>query len=59
MPRPGLAAWLQLAYTFSWQPLSLAGRLVERSVRGLALIFYSVYLLHVLILTDLHVVLTF
>jgi peptidoglycan/LPS O-acetylase OafA/YrhL len=53
----GFAAWLQLAYTFSWQPLTFVGRLVERSVRGLALISYSVYLLHVLVLTDLHVLL--
>jgi peptidoglycan/LPS O-acetylase OafA/YrhL len=52
----GFAAWLRLAYTFSWTPTSLAGRVVEWTVRSAALASYSIYLLHVLIMSDLHVI---
>jgi peptidoglycan/LPS O-acetylase OafA/YrhL len=52
------AAWLRLFIEISWEPVSLAGRLTERAIRGIALASYSIYLLHVLIMTDLHVVLS-
>lgn len=54
----GFAGWLLIAYGISWKPLSVAGRLVEQSIRGLALTSYSIYLLHVLVMTDLHVILS-
>jgi len=53
----GFAGWLRLAYDFSWTPLTLAGRLSEKAIRGMALVSYSIYLLHVLVMTDLHVIL--
>jgi peptidoglycan/LPS O-acetylase OafA/YrhL len=53
----GFAGWLVLAYGVSWKPQSSIGRMAERTVRGAALASYSIYLLHVLVMTDLHVVL--
>jgi len=50
----GFAGWLRLAYDMHWEPQSWLGQLTEKAVRGLALISYSTYLVHTLILFDLH-----
>ncbi len=53
----GFAGWLRLAYDWSWRPSSIFGRLTIGAIRGTALVSYSVYLIHVLVMTDLHVIL--
>jgi len=53
----GFAAWLRLAYDIAWQPLSFLGRWTEKTIRGIALTSYSIYLIHVLALTDIRVLL--
>ncbi|WP_263356348.1 acyltransferase family protein [Acidicapsa ligni] len=51
----GFAAWLRLAYDLAWEPVSFAGRTMEKIIRGLALASYSIYLIHVLVMSDLRV----
>ena len=53
----GFASWLRLAYEISWNPASVAGRLVQKIVRGIALASYSIYLLHTVGMSDLHILL--
>ncbi len=53
----GFAGWLRLAYDLSWEPVSFVGRWTEKAVRAVALASYSIYLVHVLIFTDLRVLL--
>ena len=54
----GYSAWLRLAYDLRWTPTGLAARLLQRTVAGLALASYSIYLLHTLLFTDIRVLLT-
>lgn len=53
----GFAAWLRLAYDISWHPVSFLGRWTEKTIRGIALTSYSIYLVHVLALSDIRVLL--
>ncbi len=52
------AAWLRLFIDISWSPVSFTGRLIEKTIRAIALASYSIYLLHVLFMSDLHVLLS-
>jgi len=54
----GFAGWLRVAYGFIWNPVNFAGRMTERIIRGTALASYSIYLVHVLIMADLHTLLS-
>jgi peptidoglycan/LPS O-acetylase OafA/YrhL len=53
----GYAGWLRLAYDLRFDPTHFGGRLLKRTVQGLALASYSIYLVHTLLLTDLRVLL--
>jgi peptidoglycan/LPS O-acetylase OafA/YrhL len=51
----GYAAWLRLLFDLRWSPTWFAPRLVKSAARGLALASYSIYLVHVLLFTDIRV----
>ena len=53
----GYSAWLRLAYDLRWNPRAAGTRLLKKTVAGLALTSYSIYLLHTLLLTDVRVLL--
>ena len=53
----GFAGWVRLSYDLQWSPVSAAGVLLKRAIRGLALCSYSVYLIHTLLFSDLRVLL--
>ena len=42
----GWAAWVRFLYDLRWQPQKWASRLIQISIRGLALCSYSIYLTH-------------
>ena len=54
----GYSAWLRLAYDLRWTPTQPIARLLKRTIAGLALASYSIYLLHTLLFTDIRVLLT-
>jgi peptidoglycan/LPS O-acetylase OafA/YrhL len=45
------AALVRFLYDFQWQPQRWAGQIIQRSIRGLALCSYSIYLTHLALLT--------
>ncbi|MBS1799574.1 MAG: acyltransferase [Acidobacteria bacterium] len=49
----GFAGWVRVAYDIQWAPKSMAANLVKKSIHGLALCSYSVYLLHTAFFTDM------
>jgi peptidoglycan/LPS O-acetylase OafA/YrhL len=51
----GYAAWLRLLYDVRFEPATLPGRLLRRTISGLALASYSIYLVHTLLFTDIRV----
>lgn len=53
----GYSAWLRLLYDLQWSPASAIARGAKSAVQGLALISYSVYLVHTLLFTDVRVML--
>ncbi len=54
----GYTAWVRLAYDLTWLPTNPASRLLQRTITGIALASYSIYLLHTLLFTDIRVLLT-
>jgi peptidoglycan/LPS O-acetylase OafA/YrhL len=54
----GFAGWTRLFYDVEWNPSTAVGNLIKKSIHGLALCSYSVYLLHTLFFTDIRAALT-
>lgn len=51
----GYSAWLRLLYDVRWAPVSFFGRQLKATVHGIALASYSIYLVHILVFTDVRV----
>ncbi len=49
----GFTGWVRCLYDLKWNPAGAAARLVKSAVHGLALASYSIYLVHVLLFTDI------
>lgn len=49
----GFAGWVRLLYDLHWNPATSVTRLTKNAIHGLALCSYSVYLVHVLLFTDI------
>ena len=51
----GYSGWLRVAYDLRWTSVAPLARLGRSAIHGLAIVSYSIYLLHTLLLTDLRV----
>jgi peptidoglycan/LPS O-acetylase OafA/YrhL len=49
----GYAGFLRVVYDLRWQPRFALARLAKRSIQGLALCAYSIYLVHTLLFQDI------